>query len=563
MPRSVLDIAVDDTQFRRFLDLYQGYHESLSKMSGFWSDASKAAAGAEASTGSMVETLAAGAASGALVAEALEKAEGSAVRASAHMGRIATSAKDAATSILHATESLAKWAVLSLGAGLLGGSVGLFGLDRLAESVSGQRKSALGLGITSAEAQAFDVNYGTRLTGPGFLQNVQDIKSDLAQSWQFTQLGIRNPGEADTAELGVDVIRRARDLWQKAGPGGHNVQMMQAQGLSGLMDFNTWQRIGQASPAELAQYEGQYRRDVRTMGASNQTQIEWQNFAIQMKRAADQIESVFVKGLEPLIPGLTHFSESIERALAGFLGNPHMKEWIEGLGKAIEHFATYVGSEAFQENIRTFVDDIAYAAQKMTDVLRLLGLLPSAPEVFTGSDASDSTLPYPSPKNQTWGQWLGFGKTQYDFSDIEKLNGLPRGTLAAVGMQESGLNPNVRDSAAGAQGPFQFMPGTQKAYNITDPHSMQQESNAAGMYLRDILRMKGIDGDIAKALAGYNWGPERVQKDVATYGDAWRQHLPPETSKYLNDILPKIHVQVSVTNQTGANVAIVANSVRQ
>jgi soluble lytic murein transglycosylase-like protein len=115
-----------------------------------------------------------------------------------------------------------------------------------------------------------------------------------------------------------------------------------------------------------------------------------------------------------------------------------------------------------------------------------------------------------------------------------KKYGLPEGLLAAVASAESGFNPNAKNSKSGASGMFQFMPATAQGYGI-DPFNVNQAADAAGKMLNGLIAK--YDGDVSKALAGYNWGGGNVDKAVKKYGSNWLQHAPTETKNYIKKIL--------------------------
>jgi soluble lytic murein transglycosylase-like protein len=119
-------------------------------------------------------------------------------------------------------------------------------------------------------------------------------------------------------------------------------------------------------------------------------------------------------------------------------------------------------------------------------------------------------------------------------SSATKKYGLPDGLLAAVASTESNFNPNARNSKSGASGMFQFMPATAKSYGI-DPYDVTQASDAAGKMLSGLIAK--YDGDVSKALAGYNWGGGNVDKAVKKYGNNWLSHAPKETQNYIKKIL--------------------------
>jgi soluble lytic murein transglycosylase-like protein len=78
--------------------------------------------------------------------------------------------------------------------------------------------------------------------------------------------------------------------------------------------------------------------------------------------------------------------------------------------------------------------------------------------------------------------------------------------LAAQLYQESRFNPYAI-SSAGAQGIAQFMPGTAKAYNLTDPFDGEQAILAQAHLMHDLLTRFG---SVPLALAAYNAGPNAV-----------------------------------------------------
>jgi soluble lytic murein transglycosylase-like protein len=99
--------------------------------------------------------------------------------------------------------------------------------------------------------------------------------------------------------------------------------------------------------------------------------------------------------------------------------------------------------------------------------------------------------------------------------------------LAAQLYAESGFNPFAR-SPAGAQGIAQFMPGTARAYALSDPYDPVAAIDAQAHLMSDLLKRFG--GRHALALAAYNAGPGAVDQ----YGG-----IPPyaETRAYVAKIL--------------------------
>lgn len=85
--------------------------------------------------------------------------------------------------------------------------------------------------------------------------------------------------------------------------------------------------------------------------------------------------------------------------------------------------------------------------------------------------------------------------------------GLPYQVCACQAYVESGFNPNAV-SPTGAQGFWQFEPGTFASYGHGDPFNVDDETTAYINFMRVLLREFG--GNIRNALAAYNAGPGNV-----------------------------------------------------
>lgn len=126
---------------------------------------------------------------------------------------------------------------------------------------------------------------------------------------------------------------------------------------------------------------------------------------------------------------------------------------------------------------------------------------------------------------------------------LEAMYNLPAGLLRSVALTES-RGDQFAISGAGAQGLFQFMPGTARDMGLrgNDVFDPVKSAEAAARYLSMLLQKNG--GDLSKALASYNWGIGNVQK----YGMAL---MPQETRQYI----PKV-----LSNMPGAGAQILQNN---
>ena len=110
--------------------------------------------------------------------------------------------------------------------------------------------------------------------------------------------------------------------------------------------------------------------------------------------------------------------------------------------------------------------------------------------------------------------------------NVAEKYGLDPKLVSAVAEVESGFSQDVV-SSVGAVGVMQLMPETAESLGV-DPHDAAQNIEGGAHYLRKML--DSFDGDIRKAVAAYNAGPEAVRE----YGG-----IPPysETQHYVTSVL--------------------------
>lgn len=127
-----------------------------------------------------------------------------------------------------------------------------------------------------------------------------------------------------------------------------------------------------------------------------------------------------------------------------------------------------------------------------------------------------------------------------------QATGIDPRLVHAVIQQESRYK-NEAVSYAGAQGLMQLMPATASRFGCDDPHDAVANIKAGTKYLAWLL--KRFDGDVSRALAGYNAGEgavdkydgvppysqtqNYVRKIIANYGKTYLEVVPPLPSAQL------------------------------
>jgi LysM repeat protein len=119
---------------------------------------------------------------------------------------------------------------------------------------------------------------------------------------------------------------------------------------------------------------------------------------------------------------------------------------------------------------------------------------------------------------------------------IFEEHGLPR-ELIYLGMIESGLSPRAVSNVS-AVGPWQFMAGTAKDYDlnlnwwIDERRDLEMSTRAAARYIKYLY---GRFGDWALVLAAYNTGGGRIARKIRLHGhdNFWDMRLPVQTANHV------------------------------
>ncbi|EGG3068868.1 transglycosylase SLT domain-containing protein [Salmonella enterica] len=239
------------------------------------------------------------------------------------------------------------------------------------------------------------------------------------------------------------------------------------------------------------------------------------------------LEDLVVKPLETKYPWLKN------NAAADFLNNPPLTDEFDKWGKAFHTWlreATGInlprgdGYEQDGPTWGTMGDAYSRWNNKLNHYLpEWLG--GAADNVWSSEEPEQHAQSVKRPHPTLAGERL-LNRLQPMLTGLEEKYNLPPGLLRSVAITESG-GEQYAVSRAGAMGPWQFMPKTAKefglnGYDVFDP---EKAADAAARKLGGLLQF--FHGDLAKALAAYNWGEGNVQrKGLAAAPEETRNYVP-------------------------------------
>ena len=170
----------------------------------------------------------------------------------------------------------------------------------------------------------------------------------------------------------------------------------------------------------------------------------------------------------------------------------------------------------------------------------------------TGVTLSDMSADLLKAENHLVKKWIDYfcGRAHRNFqhwldrkaacdslvTDILVSEGLPS-ELIYLAVIESGLSPRAT-SAVKAVGPWQFMSGTAKLFDLRDDwwvderRDLEMSTRAAARYLK---QLHDQFGDWALVLAAYNTGENRVLRKIRQHGhdNFWSLRLPSQTTNHI------------------------------
>lgn len=171
--------------------------------------------------------------------------------------------------------------------------------------------------------------------------------------------------------------------------------------------------------------------------------------------------------------------------------------------------------------------------QRIEEIKQRFGVRSTASESGFGEILEEKTTSAPSadaemalPEKKVAASAEGeTGRYNDVISAASERYSIPEPLIRAVIRQESDFREDAV-SKKGAQGLMQLMPGTADLLGVEDTFDAEQNIFGGTQYLRELIDLYG--GNLNKALAAYNAGPNRVGDTIPRI---------PETVNYIRSVL--------------------------
>lgn len=550
--RSIVDIEVNTAAFDKFQQQYQKYQDALAKGPKLWREAAKEQKASVASFQKMSENMQTLALMQRRLGDTYKSQNQQLMQGERLWGSMATHARGIASSITGATRSMLAWTgIISAAGGLLGvGSV--FGIDRMARTLSGERSSAMGLGMSIGQKKAFDITFGARgISSDSFLSWISQMEVDPSKVGPAAGMGV-----GLTGNTGADAISMLRSVRAQALANPSIMGMLPKMfGLEGLSPENIRQLAGMPSK-EFEGLGGEYGRLSNKLNISDKDAESWQNFLKKLDETTGSLFKTIEHGLLPLEPSLEKLSGAFEKFLTTLLKSDLVKDAITGLAKWMNDFAGEISTPAFLESVKHFTSDVG-------DLAETIHALTHPGETISNAWNTDKEYFAPTAA----GLLADPRALQRHLGYLDTKARVPAGFLETIKQLESSGNPNaVNISAKGAaMGLYGFMPETWRQYGGGGtPFNPVDASYAAERYAEHLRSHFG--SDTAKSIAAWNAGEAGVDAAVAKAqksGGDWRAYLPRESRQYVLNASPLmqangVNINLTINNNTGGSINAVA-----
>jgi len=381
MAESVLDIKVNDAEFKAFEEAFNKYNEKLAKQPSAWAAVSKENKQVETSFRSMTAALMAQADIMRREAKSARDVEVHTSAISRLWDRISTRSRDYADNVTRGTRwllNLRHSATIGILGALAGFGGSIWGLEHLAYSASSGRRAATGTGTSYGEHTAFGSVFGRYLDTGAFLGSISQARSNLASpaATALSILGVNRSGT--TMGMTRSALGAVYDL----------VQRTPQDQLGLLLQTHKLGELG-LSDEDLNRFKGMSREEFNSANkqlgaASNDLNVtdpilrKWQQFTVQLDLAGQKIKSVLIDSLSGLTEPLSRLTEGFSNLVKSLLGSKGFKDGVNYVADTLNDFAKYVQKDEFKRDLRDLVNGIGSLAKAVGDALRFLGVLPSA-----------------------------------------------------------------------------------------------------------------------------------------------------------------------------------------
>ena len=448
MPPPILKIPVDDSAFKRFLDTFHKYQTALGSQEEAWEGTGKGISDAAIAIALLTSEISNQFDQTRKLMGLEDEMDRKRIKRSQQEKRDRETAIEQMKKYGEAAlETGGKIAKIALG-GAAGVAGGYWGFDKLAGWAGGERREAMGLGVSIRERQRTNVALNRYVNTDAILENIANLKADpTIGAVPFGILGI-NPANQNPAQL-IDKVLES--VGRKFNQVGGRLDLAQAYHLTDIVSNPNELRVLGA-----AVKSGEFRQSIKEANEfskkiyiTDQTGKNMQKFAAEIDSASFRIHDIISTKLSD--PKLMDNLANLTNAFGDLLDKVLTKSTLDALADGVQTFTKAIESGAVQKGFEKFFGYI-------DKVGRIIDFIASHIPGYTDNsitDPKDYDFRKEHPTLAQLGMHMGGTQGQKDTKNIignMLMNGVGgmqgysadvvKGDLANV-MAESSFNPMV------------------------------------------------------------------------------------------------------------------------
>jgi hypothetical protein len=479
--KSIIDVDVNDDQFKSFMEMFKKYQDAIKKLPGAWGETEKAVGLARNKLEDMAGII-------QKQTREQEKMRREVDKTNYAMGLLHKTTDKVYSRIKSTTADLFKW---SGAVGILSTVVGAFslaGFDQLARSASQARSQSMGIGIAPGQLQAANINYARFGGATPTLSRIAEMQSSDVEKNYLRLLGISD--EDIKSKSAFDLLPQVLQ-----GVGGGYQRLIEAgttfnAGAHGYDQFglstHQLRQYAEASrTGELATLNSQLPGRAAAIGGSEDVYRRYQDFITRIDTSWTSLQATLISKLEPLSAPLATLLDAFKNLAASALSSDGFKNNLKRFADWINDFAVRIGTDEAKKNMEAFANRVGEVVAGLGRMVEwLAGWFPERPTTPEGTQGENrgtlidrwhqhqrETQEYllrrnaereaAPPDNRPFLQrWLpGLERNGWRFgADPASYNGGGGSSsfLDRLSSAESGGNVNARNPLSSATGEFQF-----------------------------------------------------------------------------------------------------------
>lgn len=263
------------------------------------------------------------------------------------------------------TANISKWsAIVGSLTMMLGTGAGLFGIERLTNTLIQRRRQVMGLGGDWGGVQAAQVGTAATMNDPmSIMQKIrlgslgdQPIRRGLLAAKISPQDILNKKPE----EIYEQVIRNIPQILGEA-PRGQEVPFLRQRGLTRFMPEEDWMKFikpGGGVNMEEVQRIIKQIEEAKKRGLTPEEGRKWADLYGAAKGFVLDIQTKLGSALSGVAVSMTGLSKSFGDLLGAFLEMPAVKRALESLKTWLDGFADYLKSDEAKEKLKAWTEEL-------------------------------------------------------------------------------------------------------------------------------------------------------------------------------------------------------------